>query len=250
MDLHAPRRFCFVDSLRASFGHPLRTSVYALRPAPATMLPSLHIPDDVRLRSVSVAEADDTNWMSILSEREISRRAGMKHEGRRNSFTAGRIALRSLLADELGLAPADVPLTVLESGRLACRGSDLHLSLAHSGQLAVAAASRRNVGLDLESIRSKPSELLDYILANEERDHIHSLDMDSDRSLFLCWTVKEAVLKANGTGLRRSPRLVRVQIDLPASKARVLDPSDRVWEVHFGLSNDYVAALAVEPLQP
>ena len=171
----------------------------------------------------------------------------MKHEGRRNSFTAGRIALRTMLADELGMEPAKVPLTVLESGRLACRGSDLHLSLAHSGQLAVAAASRRNVGFDIESVRSKPSELLDYILSNEERDHVHSLDMDTGRSLFLCWTVKEAVLKANGTGLRRSPRQVRVQIDLPGSTARVLDPSDHIWEVHFGLTDDYVAALAVEP---
>ena len=211
------------------------------------MLPKLHIPDDVHLRSVSVAEAIRADWENILSEEERRRRAEMKNEARRNSFTAGRVTLRTLLADELGIAPSDVPLMVLESGRLACKGSGLHLSLAHSGDLAVAAASHRNIGFDLEVIRPKPSSLLDYILSDDERVHIQALDLDSDRSLFLCWTVKEAVLKANGTGLRRSPRLVRVRIDLEASIARVLDPSDHAWDVYFGLTDDYVAALAVQP---
>lgn len=211
------------------------------------MLPKLHIPDDVHLRSVPVAEAIRTDWESILSEEERRRRAEMKNEARRNSFTAGRVVLRRLLSQELGVSPVEVPLTVLESGRLGCEGSHLHLSLAHSGQLAVAAASQRNIGFDLEVIRPKPSSLLDYILSDEEREHIQALDLDSDRSLFLCWTVKEAVLKANGTGLRRSPRLVRVRIDLEASIARVLDPSDHVWDVYFGITGDYVAALAVQP---
>lgn len=212
------------------------------------MLPSFHIPDDVRLRTFAVPDVQNEDWSSILSERELIRREGMKNEERRNSFTAGRIALRTLLADELGVAPVNVPLTVLESGRLACTGSDLYLSLAHSGDVAVAAACHRNIGFDLEVIRQKPSALLDYILAEEERDHVHGLDLDGDTSLFLCWTVKEAVLKANGTGLRRSPRLVRVQIDLASSSALVQDPSNMSWDVHFGLSDDYVAALAIEPV--
>jgi len=211
------------------------------------MLPTLHIPDDVRLKALPVAEAILEDWESILSERERHRLGGMKNEGRRNSFTAGRVALRTLLAEELDVAPSEVPLTVLESGRLACKGSDLHLSLAHSGNLAVAAASHRNIGFDLESVRHKPSSLLDYILAEEEREHVHALALDTDRSLFLCWTVKEAVLKANGTGLRRSPRLVRLRIDLESATARVLDPTDAEWEVHFGLTDDYAAALAVQP---
>ncbi len=211
------------------------------------MLPDLCIPDDVLFRSLEFSAESTRDWMRILSNREINRRAGMSNEQRRRSFTAGRIALRTMLGEALDLAPIDVPLTVLPSGRLACKGTDLFLSLAHSGDLAVAVASHRNVGFDLEIIREKPSSLLDYILADEEREHVHQLDLDTDRSLFLCWTVKEAVLKANGTGLRRSPRSVRVHIDLAASTARVKDPTDHEWDVHFGLSDGYVAALAVEP---
>ena len=186
--------------------------------------------------------------MNILTDQEINRRAGMGNEQRRRSFTAGRIALRTLLAEHLDVSPVDVPLIIEPSGRLACPGSDLHLSLAHSGDVAVAAFSVRNVGVDLEQIRPKPAALLDYILADEERDHVHSLDLDTDRTLFLCWTVKEAVLKANGTGLRRSPRLVRTSIDTTSFHAEVRDPSDETWDVHFGLSDQYAAALAVERL--
>lgn len=184
--------------------------------------------------------------MQILTDQEINRRAGMRSESRRRSFTAGRIALRTLLAEHLDRQPADVPLIIEPSGRLACPGTGLHLSLAHSGDVAIAAFSTRNVGIDLEQIRPKPASLLDYILADEEREHVHGLDLDTDRTLFLCWTVKEAVLKANGTGLRRSPRLVRTTIDTGTSHAEVRDPSDDTWDVHFGLSNHFAAALAVE----
>ena len=211
------------------------------------MLPDLHIPDDVLYRSLIFTDEDTRNWMQILTDQEINRRAGMRNEQRRRSFTAGRIALRTLLGDHLGMAPADVPIIVEPTGRLACPGSGLFLSLAHSGDLAVAAASHRNVGIDLELIRTKPASLLDYILAEEERDHVHALDLDSDHSLFLCWTVKEAVLKANGTGLRKSPRRVRLTLDLDHCQAHVLDPDEKEWAVTFGLSSQYALSLAVDP---
>jgi len=209
-------------------------------------IPTLHVPEDVYYRSFVFSNETTQDWMHILNDREINRRAGMGHEQRRRSFTAGRIALRTLLADHLDIDPVDVPLVIEPSGRLACPETGLHLSLAHSGDVAIAVCSARNVGVDLEQIRSKPASLLDYILADEEREHVHNLDLDSERTLFLCWTVKEAVLKANGTGLRRSPRLVRTKIDTAASHAEVRDPADESWDVHFGLSDHYAAALAVE----
>jgi phosphopantetheinyl transferase len=240
---------CVCRTLRTALLEPLPRS-FIPDPAHAVdspiRIPSLHIPEDVHYGSFVFSRESTRNWMQILTEEELDRREGMRNEQRRRSFTAGRIALRTMLAEHLGLAPVDVPLIIESSGRLACQGSDLHLSLAHSGDVAVAAFSTRNVGIDLEQIRPKPATLLDYILADEERDHVHNLDLDADRTLFLCWTVKEAVLKANGTGLRRSPRLVRTSIDTASSHAEVRDPSDETWDVHFGLTDQFAAALAVE----
>ncbi|MDA0874934.1 MAG: 4'-phosphopantetheinyl transferase superfamily protein, partial [Bacteroidetes bacterium] len=207
----------------------------------------LTLPPDVHFRSLAFTDEATRGWMQILTDEEINRRAGMGNEQRRRSFTAGRIALRSLLAELLDLHPSRVPLVVEPSGRLSSPGSGLFLSLAHSGDLAVAAACERNVGVDLELIRPKPAALLDYILADDERAHVHGLALPPERSLFLCWTVKEAVLKANGTGLRKSPRRVRVNLDLTTGHALVHDPEDKAWDVMFALSETHALSLAVDP---
>ncbi|MDE2995929.1 MAG: 4'-phosphopantetheinyl transferase superfamily protein [Bacteroidota bacterium] len=211
------------------------------------MLPELSIPEDVHLRSLIYTDEGTQDRMQILTDQEINRRAGMRNEQRRRSFTAGRIALRTMLAEQLDINPVDVPIIVEPSGRLACPGSGLHLSLAHSGDVAVAVASPRLVGVDLEQVRPKPDALLEYILADEEREHVRSLNVPPNQKLFLCWTVKEAVLKANGTGLRKSPRLVRLSLDVAHQRGSVRDPDNTDWSVTFGLSDDLALSLAVLP---
>ena len=109
------------------------------------------------------------------------------------------------------------------------------------------AVCERNVGVDLELIRPKPAALLDYILAEEERDHVRALAIPPEQSLFLCWTIKESVLKANGTGLRKSPRRVRVNLDLERGHATVRDPEDKAWDVAFALSDTHALSLALDP---
>ena len=211
-------------------------------------LPDIHIPSDVLFRTLVFSAEETRDWMNILTDEEISRRAGMKNEQRRHGFTAGRVALRTLLGERLGQAPAHVNLIVGPTGRLACPDSGLYLSLAHSGEVAVAAARHRNVGIDLEHVRDKPASLLDYILADEEKEQMTLMPIHPTEALFMCWTLKEAVLKANGTGLRKSPRKVRLSIDLPSAKAGAIDPMEKVWDAFFGINDEYAIALAIDPI--
>ncbi len=211
------------------------------------MHPTLRgLPEDILICQMSYDDEIDGSWMRFLTDAEIDRRAGMKNEGRKRSFTLGRVALRSLLAGHLGIQPRDVALIVEQSGRLACPNSGLYLSLAHSGDQAIAIAAPRNVGVDMEVIREKPEALLDYILADGERQHIKELPLDFTHSLFLCWTLKEAVLKANGTGLRRSPKKVELAIDLEAGSALATDPEGKTWTARFTIEKEYVLSLAYE----
>ncbi len=204
------------------------------------------LPEDILICQMSYDDEIDGSWTRFLTDAEIARRSGMKSEGRQRSFTLGRVALRSLLARHLGVPPRDVVLIVEQSGRLACPNSGLYLSLAHSGDQAIAIAAPRNVGVDLEVIREKPEELLNYILADGERQHIQELPLDFTQSLFLCWTLKEAVLKANGTGLRRSPKKVELAIDLDAGSALATDPQGQSWTARFTIEQEYVLSLAFE----
>ena len=143
---------------------------------------------------------------------------------KRETFLAGRHLLRSLAGDLLGLDAADVPLIAScpdchrEHGRPLIEGTDLHVSLAHSADAVVAVAAwGARVGVDLEPAGTKVDNLAPLI----RTPSLHR------------WTRIEAVLKADGRGLRVSPDLVEFATTsdgdigwVPGAPARY-----RVWEV-------------------
>jgi len=212
---------------------------------PTNFSPLTDLPSDILIRRLSLE--NNWSWEEILTGTEIARLEEMKNEQRRAGFKLGRIALRTLLAERLDVHPRDVPIIIEPSGRLACPDSGLFLSLAHSGTNAIAVAAPRNVGVDIEAVRQKPATLLDYILADSEKEHVRNLPIDDSLSLFLCWTLKEAVLKANGTGLRRSPRKVSLSIDMENRIAMAKDPEGKDWEARFKIESEYVLSLAFDP---
>lgn len=211
---------------------------------PSEFAPFPDCPRDIDVLTLSYTDQVKDHWASILSDVELERRAVLTHAGRRDGFTLGRVALRTLLADKIGVPAREVPLRIEPSGQLTCPGSGLNVSLAHSGDKAIAVISPRAIGVDLEEIRTKPPSLLDYILADEEKDHIYSLNVPDSHRLFLCWTLKEAVLKGMGVGLRSAPRRVVLDVDVAGGKARVTDPEGRSWNARFAISGSWIAALA------
>jgi len=92
------------------------------------------------------------------------------------------------------------------------------LSLSHSGDWAIAAASAhaRGVGVDLEFARPMHPRAARFFLVDGERNYLDTLpgDRQADEALRL-WTVKEAVFKAradNAGGL-----LTDIALDDPAA---------------------------------
>ena len=190
------------------------------------------------------SEQFDSEWPAILSQAEVGRRSDMAHPGRKLGFTLGRMALRRLLAEELHVAPRDVPIQIEASGQLTCPSSKRHISLAHSGNQAIAVSGPSHLGTDIEEVRPKPDALLDYILADSERAHIAELRIPDTHRLFLAWTLKEAVLKAEGIGLRTSPRSVVLQVNVDTQHARMTDATGRTWDGRYCISGSWVSAIA------
>lgn len=158
---------------------------------------------------------------ALLSAEERARMATFLHAGRRRSFALGRAAARTLLAEQLGVAPAQVPLCVADDGGVDVDGAAIRVSIAHSGEHAVAAVAPRPVGIDLEHIAPRHENLSRFLLHPDEYAAFDALPLDHTRSVILCWTLKEATLKALRTGFRRSPKKLRLAIDLPAQAAHV-----------------------------
>ncbi|QEO10456.1 4'-phosphopantetheinyl transferase family protein [Protaetiibacter larvae] len=136
-------------------------------------------------------------------------------------FLAGRALLRRLAGEQLGLAPHEVPLAAVcpdcggPHGRPVVEGSELRVSLAHSavGVVAVAAWGR-DIGVDIEP------------LAATARSSPAIREVAGGRGL-AHWTRVEAVLKADGRGLRVDPRAVQIAPRGGRLEARIADRPTR-----------------------
>lgn len=207
----------------------------------------MQLPEDIFIRQLTYNSGDVTRWGSYLSQQEIERRDLFKAESRQRSFLLGRAAIRILLGELTSVDPSQVELRVMEDGRVTAPGTPYYVSISHSGDRAVAIVSERRVGVDVEQIVEKPESLLRFVLHEDEIPHIHSLPVSANDRLFLCWTLKEAVLKAIGTGLMRSPKSVRLNIDFEQRRAKVNEEGGITWTVLFEQQDDYMLAVAIEP---
>ncbi len=142
--------------------------------------------------------------LAILSPAERERHDGSV-AARRDGFLAGRMLLRTLAGELTATAPANVDLVAVcpdcggPHGRPVIPGSELRLSLSHGGGLVVAAASwGAAVGVDLEPLQVSPERLAAIRDLTGEASVLH-------------WTRVEAVLKADGRGLRVDPARVTLE---------------------------------------
>lgn len=131
------------------------------------------------------------------------------------------------LARLLACAPTIVRLGQGEAGAplmLAPVETGLWLSRAGRGNLAVYGAARRPLGIDVE--RVEPEGGIPWnVLALAEREALIA-HPEGDRALAFArlWSVKEAYLKALGTGLRREPAAFSVRI-APDGSIVIGDPA-------------------------
>jgi 4'-phosphopantetheinyl transferase len=94
----------------------------------------------------------------------------------------------------------------------------VHVSLARAdGRLAVAVTAAGPVGIDLESIAGLGrAPVAGVILSDTEARALADLDPGAaEEAVAMIWTVKEAVLKAAGVGLRVDPRGLTVALAPP-----------------------------------
>ena len=165
-------------------------------------------------------------------------RAAASHSRHRHAFETARMLLRRLIAELAAVDPAAVefdsacPDCGLPHGkpRVAAPAAahGIHLSVSHAGALTVvAAAPGHAVGVDAEPADASVERLAAI-------DEVAGPSSDALKH----WTRVEAVLKADGRGLRVDPRQVRVT----GQRAMLESASYRLDSVDIG---GFVVSVAV-----
>jgi 4'-phosphopantetheinyl transferase len=163
--------------------------------------------------------------------------------------------LRAILGGYLNQGPECLSFCYNSQGKPALDGDAIRFNVSHSHGVALYAVTRgREVGIDIEHIRFDlaVAEIAERFFSRREVVMLRALPAEVQRqAFFLCWTRKEAYIKARGEGL--SLPLDQFDVSLaPGEPAAVLgtqrDPSEASrWSLQeLTPAPGYVAALAVE----
>ena len=175
-------------------------------------------------------ERDEERWLKTLSHvildaserRDFAEMPGSV--ARRTEWLFGRVAakeaVRRFLKDyyQARWSDADIRIWADVSGKPHALGAwndylttKLDVAIAHTAQFVVAVvAANAHVGVDVESVqRDLSEEFASGVFTPDEID-LAAGAADASRSLIKFWCAKEAVSKALGTGIRYSPKEMRV----------------------------------------
>ena len=204
---------------------------------------------------LSPAQIED--FATALSDDEHRRAARFRFEKHSRRFIACRGQVRRILAGYLNDRPERLRFRYGAKGKPALeppwRDSAIEFNISNSHEVALCAvALERELGVDVEYVH-RPRDfdgLAARFFAGREVARLRSLpDERRVEAFFNCWTRKEAVLKALGTGLTFP--LDRVVVTLaPDEPARVeAFDEDAVaggnwWLDTFQPASGYVGALA------
>jgi 4'-phosphopantetheinyl transferase len=154
-------------------------------------------PVDVWVVPLDRPEHELLQAYDALSPDERTRAGDAPFPVRKRRYVARQAAVRTILAERTGSAPDEVQIVRSWHGKPAVTGEpELRFSVSDSGDLALVAIARCDVGIDLERIRDRPAA---------QRAAQLGIDRFYER-----WTRLEAEGKAVGTGLLRPQGRKRV----------------------------------------
>jgi 4'-phosphopantetheinyl transferase len=181
----------------------------------------------------------------VLSPAERARIDATVDGRLREQRLVGYALRRRALARALGLAAAEVPLRLLPDGRARLAGTTaIGISLSHTeGLVAVALARGARVGIDVERVRARRSDVVAtarrFFAPAEAARVARAAPRDRLHLYFQLWTRKESLAKAAGAR------------DLFAALACPLPARGGRWRIRsLALSPGHAAALAVEVPDP
>lgn len=146
-------------------------------------------------------EKGDEYASSVLTDVEYSIFKKFKIKKRKMEWLSGRIASKKAFAnyiESLNNSNLTSNISILNNQNRSpyiVNHPELHLSLSHSHEYAVAVIAPFKIGIDIEKIESRPDALANYFCSKEERAVLETKPMQKDELMTFFWSRKEAVSK-------------------------------------------------------
>lgn len=117
---------------------------------------------------------------------------------------AGKLILKKLLVN-LGFQEAVLGSIKNDANKRPYIADDIDFNISHSGDYVVVAVSTQSkVGIDIEQINEIDVHAIKGLVLNQEEIEKIEISKKPLHFFYKVWTLKEAALKANGSGLMRS----------------------------------------------
>jgi len=201
---------------------------------------------------LDVQPQERTRLRSYLSTDEVSRAERFVFPRDRDHFIAARGKLRERLGKYLHCPPSAVEFEVGRYGKLSLldERDPLRFNVSHSHGLALYGFCRgREIGIDTEKIRSGfggEGIAQRYFSAAEQRELSQLPKELRDTAFFLCWTRKEAYIKAHGDGLQIPLDSFDVSLK-PGEPATLRSADSGRWSIRsFAPAPEFAAAIVAE----
>lgn len=192
--------------------------------------------------------------MINLSDDEIEKSSKFYFKFDSDTYISSRGVLRELISTYLKIPPKTIYFNYNQYGKPYLKDSTLQFNISHSRNCILLAFTYDSpIGVDVEYCKMDVDFLAiaQDFFSNEEYKKLLSLPLDEKKlGFYRCWTRKEAILKAMGTGLSFSTKQIEVTL-LPFEEVDIVNLDHNIpWEVSWDLleifpQKDYIGAVAV-----
>ncbi len=204
-------------------------------------------------------EGREAELLELLEDRERERHGRIRPVEVRQQFLAAHALLRQSLSSQVDVPPQTWRFGEGPHGKPHLTAPSQvpcpWFSLSHTRGLVLCALSWAGpVGVDAERFdrRARVDDLIPRVCSADEQGSLAGLqDGDLRGAFFRRWVLKEALLKALGTGLTIPAATVSFALEPARLLALPPEASDRPWQVGLlELTEDHAAAWAVESRRP
>ncbi len=216
--------------------------------------------DDILVVHVDLTphEAREAHAFAWLDEKERARWRRYRYNRPRGEFTLCRGALRSILCSRLGCKNERLSFDVLKHGKPFALvdgiAAPVSFNVSHGGKYGlIALAPQGRLGVDVEErvARFDLDGMSEFVFSpGEQADFAAVRGQVKFHLFFTLWTLKEALIKALGTGFSLDPSRFEIPSAMRRGARKGMFRFPHIPDVGWRLENlgnpDFAAAIAYE----